>query len=126
MESEADYEDLLQNIEAGILAVYHQHPELTDYEVENALEALYLTYKAEQQANTAVLPRSILSLEVYHNMREKCEFRLGRLNLPGETKPKPVTIEIIHKALKQIRQSIEMRTIEGGRQGYLNTIAPCP
>ena len=48
MNFEEKYEDVLQNIEFGIIGVYRQDPSLLDYHVADALEALVRFYTAEQ------------------------------------------------------------------------------
>ena len=45
MRIEEKYEDVLQNIESGVVSVYHAHPELTDWDVEVAYEALMQFYQ---------------------------------------------------------------------------------
>lgn len=42
------YFDVLHNIESAIVSVYRAHPELTDYEVDKALAALWDSYHAEE------------------------------------------------------------------------------
>ncbi len=126
---EEEHMDVLQNIEASIHAVHVHNPELTDYEVDSALEALLRTYQRESIGKPAVLPRGPLSAKVYEAARATCEIRLGRAPLSkesgkaGAVEIPPVAPEIILKALKVIRKSVEYWTKQSGRQGYLDYIS---
>lgn len=44
---EEKYEDVLQNIEFAIVQTYRQQPQLIDFEVDQAVEALVRSYTAE-------------------------------------------------------------------------------
>lgn len=129
MPFEEEHMDVLQNIEASIHAVHLQNPELTDYEVDSALEALQRTYQRESIGKPAILPRNPRSAEVYEAARAACEIRLGRAPLSksseeaGAIEIPPVPLEIILKALKRIRKSVDYWTKQSGRQGYLDYIS---
>ncbi len=43
------YFDVLQNIEHAIVSVFHEHTELTDYQVDNALSGLIRVYQAHSR-----------------------------------------------------------------------------
>lgn len=47
MSVEEEHLDVLQNIEAAIVSVYRDHPEMTDYDVDKAFSALIQTYRSE-------------------------------------------------------------------------------
>lgn len=122
---EEEYMDVLQNLEAAIVAVYRHNSGLTDYEVENALEALIRTYQGEAIGKHPVVPTSPSSQEVYSAVKEMSEIRLGRSETKqSKKKPKkePVDLEIIIQTLKHIRKSVVFWTKENGRQGYLQYI----
>jgi hypothetical protein len=55
---EEEYEDVLQNIEFGIIQVYREHPQMTDYHALSAVEALLHVYHAESQGRE-VSPSSL-------------------------------------------------------------------
>ena len=55
---EEEYEDVLQNIEFGIVRVYREHPQMTDYHALSAVEALVHGYHAESQGRE-VAPASL-------------------------------------------------------------------
>ena len=85
MNFEEEYQDVLQNIEFGIISVYRQDSSLLDYDVMDALEALIRHYAAEQSGRNPPAPRlTERAQRVFEAARSMCEFRLGRQNLSGE------------------------------------------
>lgn len=126
---ERKYEDVLQNIEFGIVQVYRANPKMTDWEALNAVEALMRAYKAENRGREVRPPRlNPLTDEVYHAARAMCEMRLGRGELedengnPVNVPMKPITLDEIIACLKRIRKSIKLWTKERGRRGYLDYV----
>ena len=87
---EERYQDVLQNIEFGIVRVYQDHPEMTDWEALSAIEAMLRTYRAEAKGRQ-VAPPSLdpLAGEVYDFVKSMCEWRLGR-EMPFSKKGEPV------------------------------------
>lgn len=126
--NEDKYLEVLQNIESSIIQIYRTHPELTDHHVDNAVEALYKTYRGEYSGKEPTLPRSDLAAKVYVSVQSICDWRLGRVDLydeksrPVKISIDPLTMDEINACLKRIRKSIRLWTKEGGRQGYLNYI----
>lgn len=127
---EERYGDVLQNIEFGIILVYHDHPEMTDWQALDAIEALLRKYQAEAKGRQVKLPSlDPLAEKVYDLVEAMCEWRLGRA-MPFEVKdeeplefsPEPITLEEIIACLKRIRKSINRWSRVGGRQGYLNFV----
>jgi hypothetical protein len=124
---EERYEDVLQNIEFGIVQVYRLRPELTDWEVLTAVEALIRVYQAEARGRQLASPSlQSLAQEVYDSVKPMCQWRLGRetpfLDEEGEPQdisPEPVTLDEIVACLKRVRKSINRWSRRGGRQGYL-------
>lgn len=127
MPVEEEYLDVLQNIEMAIVGVFRDHPELNDYHVDSALEALGRTYQREKIGGQAVLPRPGLPREVYDAVKATCEWRLGRENMVDEEgQPfsiQPLTIDEIQLCLKRLRKSVDTWTKQGGAQGYLKYIS---
>jgi hypothetical protein len=123
---EEEYQDVLQNIEMAIVGVYHDHPELADFQVDQALEALGRSYQREKTGEEPVLPKSSLAQEVYRAARAMCDWRLGRENLVDEEgqpmSVEPLTVDEIQACLKRLRKSIATWSKHGGAQGYLNYI----
>ncbi|MCP4199618.1 MAG: hypothetical protein GY762_20935 [Proteobacteria bacterium] len=124
---EEEYLDVFQNIEAVIVAVYRETPELTNWDVENAIEALLRQYQAEWRGMKArpVHLSTERKRDVYDAVRSICEWRLGRS--PAHTKDdevfplpgKPLSLEEIVAILKRLRKSVRFWQKQGGRQGYL-------
>jgi hypothetical protein len=113
--------DVLQNIEFQIVEAYRANEAITDFDVTDALEALTRHYTAE----AAEKQPSAISLDpraqaVYRNVREICEWRLGRaeggpllglIDLPG-----------VISALRTIMKSIRRWSGRGGKRGYLDFV----
>jgi hypothetical protein len=121
---EEEYEDVLQNIEAAIVSVHRGHPEMLDYDVDGALEALIARYAAEQRGRTVRDPvLHGLREEVFNAVRVICEWRLGRdpsdASAAGDGE---VGVDVIVACLKRVRTSVQRWTREGGRKGYLTFI----
>ena len=72
MSSQSDFEDqyldVLQNLEFGIVRVYQETPDLTDYEVQSALDALLKAYKGEARGHQPRPPRNPLAIQVYESV----------------------------------------------------------
>jgi hypothetical protein len=127
---EEKYLDVLQNIEFGIVNVYRQQPELTDWDAMDAVEALLRHYTAEARNRTPPTARlSELSQPVFDSLKAMCEWRLGREHLlnqddrPVGLDMEPKTVDEIIACLKRIRRSIRFWEKKGGRQGYLNFVS---
>ncbi len=128
---EERYEDVLQNIEFGIIQVYSEHPEMTNWEVLAAVEALLRIYRAEAKGRQATSPSlAPLAQEVYDSVKMMCEWRLGREMTfldeegePVELSPEPITLDELVACLKRVRKSINFWNREGGRQGYLTFVS---
>jgi hypothetical protein len=124
MKVEETHQDVLQNIEAAIVSVHRRHPEMLDYDVDGALEALVAWYTAEQRGRTAREP--VLHAprqEVFEAVHEVCEWRLGRdASGPPPVGDGGVGVDVIVACLKKVRTSVQRWTREGGRKGYLTFI----
>ena len=127
---EDKYLDVLQNIEFGIVRVYQERPELTDWDSLDAIEALIRGYTAEVRGRSRPNIRlSDLPQLVFDSVEAMCEWRLGRERLsaegnqPVDVEMEPKTIDEIIACLKRIRKSIKRWNKVGGRQGYLNFIS---
>jgi hypothetical protein len=121
--------DVLQNIEHAIVSVYREQPDLTDYQVDSALEALGRTYHREQTGGAPVTPKNSQALEVYRAMKLMCDWRLGRENLvdeegqPMNTGMEPLAVDEILLCLKRLRKSVGTWNKQGGTRGYLDYIS---
>lgn len=121
---EEQYLDVLQNIEFAIVSVYRGNSDLTDHNVDMALESLVKLYRGRN----VFPPQSPLTLEVYEAAQGICDWRLGEDDLMDESGQmadlphEPVSREVIIACLQRIRKSVRTWTKQGGRQGYLNYI----
>jgi hypothetical protein len=123
MNVEEDYFDVLQNIEASIVAVHKEHRSLTDADALACIEALIRRYTAETRGKAKpVITLNGLANDVNKQVEYICEFRLGRVTLENQPMIKPITPDVMVLCLKRIRKSIEFWTKANGRQGYLNYI----
>jgi hypothetical protein len=125
---EEQYLDVLQNIEFGIVRVYHEHDDLVDFEVEQALSSLIREYKADQRDRTFDPPDlAPVVREVYDSVRQMTEWRLGREvpfkegDVPFELL-EPLSLDEMIACLKRVRKSVRKWNKRGGRQGYLQFI----
>lgn len=127
---EERYEDVLQNIEFGIIQVYRNHPEMTDWQALDAIEALLRKYQAETKGRQAGPPSlDPLAEQAYDMVETMCEWRMGRGRpftdkevQPVEFSPEPITLDEITACLKRVRKSINRWRRRGGRQGYLTFV----
>jgi hypothetical protein len=128
MRVEREYTDVLQNIEFAIVLTYRQYPQMTDYSVMRALEALVDAYNGEQIGRA---PRNFRLSELENALKEAiydvCEWRLGRIEPEDESAepmpaPAPLTIDEILLCLKKIQRSVEKWNKSGGIRGYLDFI----
>lgn len=125
---EEKYLDVLQNIEFAIVSAYRSDAELTDYDVDKVLNALWTEFRAEGQGKTAVPARlNERTQKVYDMVKTMCEWRLGRGTLEkedgsGGIAPAPLSLDEIMACLKRIRKSVALWNKKGGRRGYLEFI----
>ncbi len=125
---EEKFEDVLQNIEFAIIQVYHDYPEMTNWDTLTAVEALIGAYQDEQKGAPVKTPHlAPLPRQIYESARMICEWRLGR-QTPFRDKngeplrdlvPVSLAVDDIVACLKRIRKSIKFWDRKGGRQGYL-------
>jgi hypothetical protein len=83
MRIEEEHQDVLQNIEFAVSALYRHNREMTDYAVLRTYEALVRAYAAEITGRT-VEPVDVSGVEadLLRNVRTVCEWRLGREQMP--------------------------------------------
>ena len=130
MAIEEEYEDVLQNLEFGIVQVYRQNRSLLDSDVSDALEALIRLYRSEQGNRS---PRRFRfdqrTQHVFDSVKGWCDFRLGRTDLTNPDGQRvldvtPLSIDELVACLKRIEKSVRRWTKQNGRQGYLNFVEP--
>ncbi len=109
---EDEYLDVLQNIEFGIVRVYREQPDLADWDVLDAIQALTRSYTAEMRGRSRPKIRlSHPSQPVFDSVETMCEWRLGREQpfaeggRPPDVKVEPKTTAEIIACLKRVRIS---------------------
>jgi hypothetical protein len=130
-EFEEEYLDVLQNLEFGIVQVARQNPEMVDWQVQSAVEALMAFYRARAAGNPdpeLASDLAPLAQETHDLVYSIAEWLVGqgevrnkegeRVDIPFE----PLTGQEIYDCLKRIRKSIRRWTKRAGRRGYLNYI----
>ncbi len=130
MKFEEKYEDVLQNIESGIMRVYRKNLNLTDYDVMEALEALRRHYIREaRKQEPATFNLAERAREIFDEVQTMCEIRLGRGEMttaeggPFDMSELAITVNEIIDCLKRIERSVQRWNKSGGRQGYLKFVA---
>jgi hypothetical protein len=127
MSIEEEYQDVLQNIESAIVGVYREQSQLTDYQVDTALEALGRTYLREQTGGAPVLPKNALAKAVYERVKAMCDWRMGREHLVDEEgqplNMEPLAVEVILACLKRVRKSVNYWNKQSGMTGYLDYVS---
>jgi hypothetical protein len=121
---EEQHLDVLQNIEVVIVDFSREHPELLDYDVEGALDALIAGYTAELRGRTVRdRQRPGLRQPLMEEVRGMCEWLLGR-SVPEEgLRPsRPHDPGEIVACLNKILKSVRRWTREGGRRGYIGFV----
>jgi hypothetical protein len=124
------YEDVLQNIEFAIVDTYRGHSDMTDYNVQRALEVLMDAYSGERIGRPARDFRvSEVERRLMDEMRAMCEWRLGRADAPvdvplaaDQSGPDHVAMDEILLCLKRILKSTKTWNKGGGMRGYLSFI----
>lgn len=124
---EEKYLGILQNIEAAILLVHRELPDLVDLQVDAAMEVLIRAYQAEETGRPMASPRSDSARAVYDAVRKVTEWRLGRQAFANDEQQDvsiqaPSSVTEIISCLKRVRKSIQHWNKQNGRQGYLNYI----
>jgi hypothetical protein len=126
---EDEYMGVLQNLEFAIVEVYNEHPDLTDFHVDKALESLLRLYQAEKKERAApVFKFGELDQQVYQTVGEICRIHLGRSEPSREERKilEPIrilSVDEIILCLKRLRSSLSLWTKEFGRRGYLDFIS---
>jgi len=130
MRVEDEFTDVLQNTEVLVSAMFRRHPEISDYTVRAAYEALAEHYKAEKIGR---MPHnSDLSMheqELFGQLLSVCEWRLGRSEMaladPNDESepPPPITVDDLLRCMKRLLKSLRTWSKGGGRKGYLEYIS---
>ena len=107
------------NIELAVVAVYHEYPDLLDFQVDEGLGALISRYTAEEQGKSITPPRVRgLARDVYEAVSVSSELMLGRPEKVMDTIP----VATLLPCLLRIRKSVRFWTKKGGGRGYLKYV----
>lgn len=121
---EERHEDVLQNMEAAIVAVYRENREIFDIDAMRAVEALLAHYR-RAAANIPAKPlglsgaRETIALRVIAVLDERLAAIAEGANL-SEVAEGPY--EVYVRACRRILKSIEIWKLKG-RRGYLDYIS---
>jgi hypothetical protein len=119
-----DHPDVLQNIEAAVVAVWRSNRAMTNYTVMRAYDTAIAEYSALARQQTPK-PANLTGLDatLFKAVREICEWRLGHgANPDSDEKITPISVEDLVACLKKLRKSVDFWTRERGRSGYLDYI----
>ena len=123
-ESHDSHQDVLQNIEFGIVSVYRDNPEMTDYAVMRVLEALIDHYIADKigrpPRNFSLSDEEKEFLQVVNSL---CDWRLGRSSDTDMPEVDFISVDEIIQCLKRILKSVQTWNKLEGRQGYLRFVS---
>ena len=127
---EEEYADILFGIEAAIVSVASETPELVDRNVLAAIDALIALYSFETKRGRRNLsPPTGRSGAVYERCLRTCEWQLGRKNIDGDPisenyrDKEGLTVSELLRCLKRLRKSIRFWHKQGGRRGYLSYVS---
>ncbi len=122
--TEPEHMDVLQNIEFAIVTVFKELPQMVDFDVKKALDALERYYLALSRGN--VPPPIELdgpAEQVSAAVQPVCEWRIGNATEAGGLPPLPDEQALTHaeivRSLRRINRSVDKWTKRGGQQGYL-------
>lgn len=121
-------EDLapLRDLESTILALWKQHPEMSDYVASRAYEAAFQFYRARLRGHEPKRPTEPgLDAEAFAAVQQTCETLLtsGPTAVKGLPDSGPVALDKLVDLLRELRRSAERHTAIQGRQGYLSFVA---
>ena len=107
---EIDNQERLATMEFAIAGCFGRHPDLTDHDVEEAINAVLPQFEPRNRDTSGRVARlNSLAREVYEKLLKAC----GVLEAPNEQ---------ISACLKRIRKSVQFWRRDGGLRGYLNFI----
>jgi hypothetical protein len=129
MRVEEEYEDVLQNIEAAIVAVSMKNPKVVDRDVLAAVDTLIKGYTRAESGHELKSPGPPgRARTIYQQCHRICEWRLGKQALnqdePLEDDPRPGELSVAELilCLKRLRKSIRLWHAHAGPQGYLKYV----
>lgn len=120
MPIEQEFETVLKDVEASVVATWRKHPEITDHAVLRVYEAAYALYRAEQRGQPEK-PHGLTGLDVvlFDGLFPICEGWLGR---GRKAFSGPISADDMVACLRRLTRSVKLHTQRAGRHGYLNFI----
>jgi hypothetical protein len=120
---------ILQSLETNLAMLYQVEPTLTDYDVNEAYDALLRIYKAQTTGRgKPEIKLKGRSEAVYKQLSGVAEMLLAKPDMlivpeKGEENLLEISAEEMLACLKRLQSSLKLWTKEGGRQGYLNYLS---
>jgi hypothetical protein len=121
---------IMQSLEMNLANHYSEQPQLTDYDVSDAFDALARHYKANLDNRTFTPNLKGRSKEVFELLQTITDVFVSNGQFPtnadGPLVPENMqsyTVEDVLACTKRLQSSLKLWTKEGGRQGYLNYIS---
>ena len=119
MTFEEEHQAILRDLEAGIVEIYKNNPELTDHNVDKALQLLIRSYEADVKGKRhPVMKFSTLEKLIYQRLLNTSEFWMNQREA-GMTVYNKETVIL---CLKRIYKSINSWTRRNGMRGYLDFV----
>jgi len=118
-----DYMDVLQDIEAAVVALWRAHPTMTNYTAMRAYDAAIAHYAALARQHTPK-PDNLSGLDaaLFQAVKGVADWRLGLVKHADRPEVSPLPLEDMVACLRKLRKSVDFWTERGGRQGYLEYI----
>ncbi len=121
---------LMQSLEMNLSNHYSEQPQLTDYDVSDAFDALVRYYKLKLDNHSFTPNLKERSKEVFEMLQTIADAFLGSGRFPKDSDAPLVpenmesySVEEVLSCFKRLQSSLKLWTKEGGRQGYLNYIS---
>jgi hypothetical protein len=122
---------LMQSLELNLTNYYNEQPQLIDFDVSDAFNALVRHYKAKLENRSFTPNLKGRSKEVFEMLQAIGDAFVSSGLYPGEDNPDSLalkdmesyTLEDVLSCFKRLQSSLKLWTKEGGRQGYLNYIS---
>ncbi len=121
---------LLQTLEFNLANHYKEQPQLIDYDVSDAFNALVRHYKAKLENRSFTPNLKGRSKEVFEMFQTVADIFVSNGQFPTtETDTflpenmQSYTVEDVLSCFRRLQSSLKLWTKEGGRQGYLNYIS---
>lgn len=116
---EEEHQAILRDLEAGIMQVYENHPEIVDHNVDKVMDLLIRSFEADVKGKRQpIVKLNTHEKLIYQRLLNTCEFWMNQreTGLPVYTK------ETVILCLKRIHKSMHSWTRKNGMRGYLDFV----